>query len=64
MGGMIFYGIFRLLHWLYGWGEITENTREMMTALSGFEMMIFSMVLIVFCSIYIYNIIENRWNRK
>lgn len=57
---MIFYGIFKLLHWLYGWGELSDNTRQMMTALSGFEMAIVSLVLIVSFFVELPDIIKNR----
>jgi hypothetical protein len=63
VGGMIFYGIFKLLHWLYGWGEISENTKQMMTALSGFEMMLVSLFLIGFCFIELPDIIK-KWRKK
>ena len=56
---MIFWCIFKILNWVYGWGEITDNTRQMMTALSGFEMMIVSVILIVFCFAYLIDIIES-----
>lgn len=60
---MIFYCIFKILHWLYGWGEITDNTRQMMTALSGFEMMVISLVLIVFFFVELPDIIK-EWRKK
>lgn len=60
---MIFYGIFKLLHWLYGWGEISENTRQMMTSLSGFEMAIVSLVLIVSFFVELPDIIK-KWRKK
>lgn len=60
---MIFYCIFKLLHCLYGWGEITYNTRQMMTALSGFEMMIVSLALIIWSFAELPDIIKN-WRKK
>lgn len=60
---MIFYSIFKLLHWMYGWGEITENTRRMMTALSGFEMIVVSLALIVSFFVVMPDIIE-KWRKK
>ena len=60
---MIFYGIFKFLHWLYGWGEIDENTRRLLTALSGFEMVIVSLILIIFFFVEMPDIIKN-WRKK
>ncbi|MBR2509580.1 MAG: hypothetical protein IKB71_07510 [Lentisphaeria bacterium] len=60
---MIIYGIFRLLHWLYGWGEITIETRKTMTGLSGAEMGIISLVLIVSFFVELPDMIEN-WRKK
>lgn len=57
---MIFYCIFKLLHCLYGWEEITDNTRQMMTALSGFEMMIVSLALIIWIFAELPDIIKER----
>ena len=56
---MIFYGIFKLLHWLYGWGEISYGIRQLMTALSGAEMCI----LIAWFFIDLPDIIKN-WRKK
>jgi hypothetical protein len=63
VGGMIFYCIFKLLHWLYGWGEITDNIRQMMTALSGFEMGGVAITLIVSFFVEMPDIIKN-WRKK
>lgn len=60
---MIFYGIFKLLHWLYGWVEISDDTRRMMTALSGFEMGIVSLILIIFFFVEMPDIIKN-WRKR
>ena len=60
---MIFYGIFKLLHWLYGWGEITDNTRQIMTALSGFKMGIVAFLLIGFGFIELPDIVK-YWRKK
>ena len=60
---MIAYCIFRFLHWLYGWGEITIETRQIMTGLSGFEMCIVSIVLIVSFFVELPDMIEN-WRKK
>lgn len=60
---MIFYGIFKLLHWLYGWGEITGDTRMLMTALSGFEMGVVSLILIISFFVEMPDIIKN-WRKK
>jgi hypothetical protein len=63
VGGMIIYGIFKLLHWLYGWGEVSNDTRRLMTALSGFEMGILVLILIVSFFVEMPDIIEN-WRKK
>ena len=60
---MIFYGIFKLLQWLYGWGEISDDTRRAMTALSGFEMTVVFLVLIVSFFVDMPDIIKN-WRKK
>jgi hypothetical protein len=61
---MIFYGIFKLLRWLYGWGdEYSDITRLAMTTLSGFEMIAVSLVLIVFLFVEMPGIIK-KWRNK
>ena len=60
---MIFYGIFKLLHWLYGWGEITLPTRQLMTFLSGAEMGIVAFILICWGFTELPDIIKN-WRKK
>lgn len=60
---MIFYCIFKLLRWLYGWGELTENTRRIMTTLSGFEMIMVSFALIIYFVTVMPDIIE-KWRKK
>lgn len=60
---MIFYGIFKLLQWLYGWGEIADDTRRVMTALSGFEMIAVSLALIVSFFVEMPDIIKN-WRKR
>ena len=61
---MIFYCIFKLLHWLYGWGEITNGTRLMMTILSGSEMLVVSFVLVGLCFNELPDIIRDWRKRK
>lgn len=60
---MIVYGIFKLLHWLYAWEEITVDTRRTMTALSGGEMGIVALILIVSFFVEMPDIIE-KWRKK
>ena len=61
---MIFYGIFKLLRWLYGWGgEYSDITRLIMTAVSGFEMITVSLILVVFLFVELPGIIK-KWRTK
>jgi hypothetical protein len=63
VGGMIFYCIFKFLQWLYGWGEITDNTRQIMTTLSGYEIVVVLFALIGWGFIELPDIIKN-WRKK
>ena len=60
---MIVYGIFKLLYWMYGWGEISYDTRRLMTALSGLEMGTVAFFLIVSFFVELPDIIE-KWRKK
>ena len=60
---MIFWSIFKILNWLYDWGEVTEDARRMMTVLSGVEMVVVTFLLIGLCSIYLPDIIKS-WRKK
>ena len=60
---MIFYCIFKLLHRMYGWGEVTYELKAFMTILSGFEMVFASGALVLLCINYLPDIIKN-WRKK
>ena len=48
---MITFRVFKLLQWMYGWGEITPGTKTLLTVVSGFELFIVIWASIGFCII-------------
>ena len=60
---MKIWSIFKILNWAYDWGEVTEDTRRMLTFLSGIEMVVVTFLLIGLCSIYLPDIIRS-WRKK
>lgn len=57
---MIVFFIYKLLNWLYGWGEITTMTKQILTAFSGIECFFEIFGIIGFCVIELPDILAKR----
>lgn len=54
---MIVFCLFKLLNWLYCWGEITTNSKQLLTAFSAIECFFEIFGIIGFCAIELPNIL-------
>lgn len=61
---MIVFIFSKLLQWLYGWGEITYETKCILTCISGIECFVFFMAVTGFCFIELPHILKERKRKK
>jgi hypothetical protein len=61
---MIVFIFSKLLQWLYGWGEITYETKRVLTCFSGLECLAFSLVVTGVCFIELPDILKERKRKK
>jgi hypothetical protein len=61
---VIVFLFFKLLQWLYGWGEITHETKCILTCISGLECFVFVMLVSMYCSIELPGILKERKKKK
>jgi hypothetical protein len=61
---MIVFSIYKLLHWLYGWGEITVEIKQILTILSAAECFAETCTVIGFCINNLPDILRERKRRK
>jgi hypothetical protein len=54
----------KLLQWLYGWEEITYETKCILTCISGLECFVFVMIVSMYCSIELPGILKERKKKK
>lgn len=61
---MITFIVSKLLQWMYGWEEITYETKSFLTAISGVECFVFLMAVTGFCFIELPGILKERKRKK
>lgn len=57
---MITFIVSKLLQWMYGWGEITYETKCILTCISGLEYFAFFMTVTVFCFVELPDILKEK----
>ena len=61
---MIVFIVSKLLQWMYGWGEITYETKSILTCLSGVECFAFFLAFSGFCFFELPDILKERKRKK
>lgn len=61
---MITFIISKLLQWMYGWGEITYETKCILTCISGLECFVFLVTVTGFCFIDLPDILKERKRKR
>lgn len=61
---MIVFIFFKLLQWMYGWGELTHGMKCCLTFLSALECFVFFAVVIGFCFIVLPDILKDRKRKR
>ena len=61
---MITFIFSKLLQWLYGWSDVTHETKCILTCISGIECFATVMVISGFCFIELPYILKERKRKK
>ena len=61
---MIVFIFAKLLQWMYGWGEFTDEMKRLLTGLSTLEIFLFFAAIIGFCIIELPDVLKERKNKK
>lgn len=61
---MITFIFSKLLQWLYGWEEITHETKCILTSISGLECFAFFMAVAGFCFIELPDILREKKEKE